>query len=79
MTEEQRKFNPLLRGMAVIITTVEVQNRKHHKRRINKKWRKKYGCTEYEKQPEGTIYEYDGKLYMTRKDFERLKEALKFH
>ena len=61
-------------GTPVVITTVEVQNRKHHKHRINKKWRKRYGITVYEKQEKGTILEWNGTLYMTKSDFEKIKD-----
>ena len=63
----------MLNGIPITITTKTVQNRKHKKRRINKKWLKRYGYTEREVQPDGSAYMYDGKLYMTKRDFERLK------
>lgn len=63
--------------MKIIITTHRKQNRKHHKRRINKKWAKRYGFTETEIQEKGKpIYVparggYDI-LYLTYEDFCRL-------
>lgn len=62
----------------IVVTTVTIQRRKHRKRRINKKWRKRYGCIEYDRQPKGLMYEIEGTLYMTREDFEKLKEIAKY-
>ncbi|MBR5359327.1 MAG: hypothetical protein IK123_00435, partial [Lachnospiraceae bacterium] len=46
------------------------------KRRINKKWLRRYGYTERDIQPDGSAYMFEGKLYMTKRDFERLKEEI---
>ena len=62
----------LYNGIPIRITTIEIQRRKHRKYRINKKWLKKYGNIEYEIQPYGTVYLYNGYLYMTKKDYKLL-------
>lgn len=60
-------------GYPVYIATKECQNRKHHKKRINKKWRKRYGVTEYNMMPDGEVMLFYGTIWMTRKTFEQLK------
>lgn len=67
-----------LYGMPIIITTRVQQLRKHRKRRINKKWRKRYGVMEYNPIPEGQIVVYDGTMYMSRKDFYLLEQAFRY-
>ena len=67
--------------MQIIITTRRIQNRKHHKRRINKKWAKRYGFTEYEVQEKGKPIITGGRgqkqiMYMTYDDFLKLKEII---
>lgn len=66
-----------LNGKRVLITnmiTKDVQARKHKKKRINKKWLKRYG---YKAVPDDTkkymIYE---DIFMTKRCFERLKKQI---
>ena len=63
-------------GISVFIATKEFQRRKHHKKRINKKWRKRYGVIEYNSMPHGQVVfnEVDRVLYMTKKTFEEVKK-----
>lgn len=65
-------------GMPVFIATREYQRRKHHKKRINKKWRKRYGVVEYNSMPHGQVVfnEVDRVLYMTKKTWEDLKKQI---
>lgn len=65
-----------LNGMPIIITTRFRQKRKHRKKRINKKWKKKYGVVEYNPMPEGKIFICDGIMFMSRKDYYLVKQAL---
>lgn len=71
-------MNPLgfYGGIPVFIATKEYQRRKHHKKRINKKWRKRYGVVEYNSMPHGQVVfnEVDRVLYMTKKTFEEVKK-----
>ena len=63
-------------GVTVSIATREYQRRKHHKKRINKKWRKRYGVIEYNLMPHEKII-YNGSertMYMTKKTFEEMKK-----
>lgn len=66
-----------LYGKKIIITTIKIQNRKHRKSRINKKWARRYGYTVYDRQPEGQILVFEDKIYMTENDFNRISDALK--
>ena len=61
-------------GVPVYIATKEYQRRKHHKKRINKKWRKRYGVIEYNSMPHGQVIfnEADRVLYMTKKTWKEL-------
>lgn len=65
-------------GFPIYIATNEYQPRKHHKKRINKKWRKRYGVIENNLMPHGQIIfnEFNGALYMTKKTFEETKKRL---
>ena len=49
-TKSDEELLGRLVGVNIIITTKERQARKHHKRRINKKWLKRYGTIKYEVQ-----------------------------
>lgn len=57
----------------IIVTTKRYQNRRHRKRRIDKKWAKRYGFTEYEVQNKPFLYE--GKLYVRQQDFEIINKV----
>ena len=60
-------------GIPIRITTKSYQRRSHRKKRINKKWRKRYGYKEWDPLTDGQMVFVDGILYMTRKDYEMLK------
>ena len=58
------------------IATKEVQRRKHHKKRINKKWRKRYRMIELNSMPHGEVIMMDnGVLWMTKRTFEQIRKA----
>lgn len=62
-------------GYPIYIATKEIQVRKHHKKRINKKWQKRYGYFEINMMPHNDIVMTDdGVLYMTKKTYQRLKK-----
>lgn len=69
-------YEALLTGYPIYIATKEVQRRKHHKKRINKKWRKRYGVIELNSMPHGEIIfnEIDRVFYMTKKTLQELQE-----
>lgn len=65
-------------GMPIVITdciTKIVRKRTHKKKRIDKKWLKKYGYTEV--QDESKIYMFDRKLFMSKKCYDKLLKGMK--
>lgn len=64
-------------GMPIIITTRRFQARKHKKRRINKKWLKRYGVKVIEVQDHNKPFVFKGKIYMTEQCYYRMKGLLK--
>lgn len=58
--------------VTVIVTTKIIQNRKHKKKRINKKWAKKYGYTIIEVQEKPFLF--NGIFYCRQKDFDLIKK-----
>lgn len=67
-------YKTLLTGYPIYIATKEIQRRKHHKKRINKKWRKRYGMIELNSMPHGEVVMMDnGVLWMTKKTYQRIK------
>lgn len=67
-------YEALLTGYPIYIATKEIQRRKHHKKRINKKWRKRYGMIELNSMPHGEVVMMDnGIIWMTKRTFESLK------
>lgn len=52
------------------------QIRKHHKRRINKKWLKRYGTYGKQKLNKDQVLIFDDVVYMSRPKFRKLKKEL---
>ena len=65
-------------GMEIIITeylTKDIQRRTHKKRRINKKWLKRYG---YKCVPDNDkMIVFNNKLFMTKGAYEKIKKGIK--
>lgn len=61
-----------MHGHPVYIATIELQRRKHHKKRINKKWLKRYGCEECDLMPHGQAIMSNGVIWMTKRTYQRL-------
>lgn len=61
-------------GYNIIITTRKIQRRKHKKKRINKKWLKRYGYVTYDIQKFGeTILDKQNmNIYMSQKTYDDL-------
>ena len=76
MTQENDRAT-IYEGKRMIITTVKIQKRKHHKHRINKKWAKRYGFITQERQPKGQIIVYEDTIYITEKDYHLIVDAAK--
>ena len=69
-------YKALLTGYPIYIATKEIQRRKHHKKRINKKWRKRYGTIELNSMPHEKIVIMDnGVIWMTKRTFENLRKS----
>ena len=71
-----RGFDYLYGTTIIIVPTRKIQNRTHKKKRINKKWAKRYGFTISETLKNGETYMMDGKLYMNQHTYEILKKNL---
>lgn len=72
MTREELYF-----GHTIYIATKEWQKRKHHKKRINKKWLKRYGSYELNMMPHNEVVMMDdGVIWMTKKTFEQFKKQI---
>jgi hypothetical protein len=66
-----------LYGHPIYIATIELQRRKHRKKRINKKWLKRYGYEECDLMPHGQIYAMgDGIFWMTKRTYQRFKKQI---
>ena len=64
----------MISGYPIHIATKKYQRRKHRKKRINKKWQKRYGFVEYDIMPDGKTLLIDGVLWMNEKTLMALKE-----
>lgn len=65
-------------GHPIYIATKEWQKRKHRKKRINKKWLKRYGTYELNMMPHNEVVMMDdGIICMTKRTFECIKRGLK--
>ena len=62
----------------IIVPTRKIQNRTLKKKRINKKWAKRYGFTISETLKNGETYMMDGKLYMNQHTYTQLKTSIEF-
>ena len=60
----------------IVVPSYKMQNRTHRKKRINKKWAKRYGFTEYSTMEDGQVINMNGSLYMNAKTASMLKASL---
>lgn len=68
-----RDYYSLLTDYPIYIATQEFQRRKHRKKRINKKWRKRYGMFEFNYMPHGEVIKMDdGVVWMTKRTYQEL-------
>ena len=64
-------YKALLMGYPIHIATKKFQRRKHHKKRINKKWQKRYGFYEVNMMPHGQVVMMDnGVIWMTERTYQ---------
>lgn len=61
-------------GYPVYIATKTWQKRKNRKKRINKKWIKRYGFYEMNMMPHNEIVLVDGVIYMTKRTWEMIRK-----
>ena len=67
----------MLNGMTIIISnyiTKKVRSRTHKKRRIDKKWLKRYGYKDV--QDGTTMYMVNGSLFMSQKCYDKLSSLV---
>jgi len=66
-----------LYGHKIYLATKEYQRRKHHKKRINKKWLKRYGTYEINMMPHNEVVMMaDGTIWMTKRTYEVFKKQV---
>ena len=66
-----------LYGHKIYLATKEYQRRKHHKKRINKKWLKRYGTYELNMMPHGEVIMWEnGDIWMTKKTWQKLLKGI---
>lgn len=66
-------FDELYNTYPIHIATKTLQKRKHHKKRINKKWLKRYGCYEINMMPHNKIIMANGKIFITKRTWEQMQ------
>ena len=73
------QINDLMGGYTVIVTTTYVQRRRHKKKRINKKWIKRYGyiIKDWQKRGETVVDQVHMNIYMNQATYFDLIIALK--
>ena len=72
-----RGFNYFNGTPIIIVSPRKKQNRPHKKKRINKKWTKRYGFTLYKSIiGDNDAFVLDNKLYMGYKAYKKLKESI---
>lgn len=67
----------LMNGYDIIVTTKKYQVRTHKKKRINKKWAKRYGFMFFDIQEKGQAVIVGSKIYMTQRDYDELIKEMK--
>lgn len=67
----------MLYGYDIIVTTKKYQIRTHKKKRINKKWAKRYGFMYFDVQDKGQVVIIGSKIYMTQRDYDEFVEGRK--
>lgn len=73
----RERMRDVLFGHQVVVASKSYQVRSHRKKRINKKWRKRYGYINIDLVPDGEIMMIEGTIYMSRKTYEEFKKELR--
>ncbi len=59
-----------------VIPSLKTQNRAHKKKRINKKWAKRYGYKDYDRIEDNKTYVFDGIMYMNQKTYDKFRDMI---
>lgn len=59
-----------------VIPSLKTQNRTHKKKRINKKWEKRYGYKYYDRIEDNKTYMFDGIMYMNQKTYDKFGDII---
>lgn len=71
-------YEEMIGGMPIVVLPgIKKQNRKHRKKRINKKWAKRYGYTYFDLIDYGNTITFDGKIYMSQRTYNSMYLCLK--
>lgn len=60
-------------GIPIIVTDKRKQKRTHRKKRINKKWAKRYGYTTYNSIEDEKVITMNGSMYVNPRTYYKLK------
>lgn len=60
----------------IVIPDSKKQNRTHRKNRINKKWAKRYGYTQYNSMEDNQVVSLNGNMYMNPRTYYKMKSLL---
>lgn len=60
----------------IVIPDSKKQNRTHRKKRINKKWAKRYGYTQYNSIEDDKVINLNGSMYMNQRTYYKMKNLL---
>lgn len=60
----------------IVIPDSKKQNRTHRKKRINKKWAKRYGYTQYNSMEDDQVVSLSGNMYMNPRTYYKIKSLL---
>lgn len=67
----------MLDGIRIIIVQdAVIQKRKHKKKRINKKWKKRFGVSVHKRMEDGIAIRVGGNLYMNNDTYLKLEKEL---
>ena len=67
----------MLSGMRImIVQDIVIQKRRHKKKRINKKWRKRYGVSVRKRVKDGEVIMIGERLYMNNDTYLKLEKEL---
>lgn len=70
------KYSMLCGMRIIIVQDAVIQNRRHKKKRINKKWRKRYGVSVQKRMKDGQIIMLGDNLYMNSDTYLKLKTEI---